>query len=157
MKKIIGGLICIIVITVNVQAQTTIVGKWKLVQFVSPESGVVPIDSIKLKEVLYKERVDAKKDTALVAADTLEVEGLSMQLYNQFSSTLIEYRANKTYVGTFGGTTTTGTYIYNAAKKTITTKPKGKTPKSAVVSFENSMLVFNDKKENIMMYFIKVK
>ncbi|MBL0145348.1 MAG: hypothetical protein IPP48_05935 [Chitinophagaceae bacterium] len=157
MKKI-SFLVCTCVLfAFHLQAQNTIVGKWKLEKMTFPDMGTMHINLNSIKELMYAERTALKKDTALTMVDSIEVEELSTALYNQFSAMRLDYKANKTYSGTFGGTTSTGTYIYNAAKNTLTNKPKNKPVKTTKVVFENGMLVMEDKTENITMYFVRIK
>ncbi len=156
MKKI-ALIVLVSFSTICLNAQNTVIGKWKIAKMSFPEVGVIKIDMDDIKKRLYIDKAEEKKGQTLTVADSINVETMATDLYNQFSTTRIEYRANKTYTGNFGGIITNGTFIYNAAKKLLTTKPKSKPSKTTNVSFENDLLVFEIKEENMVLYFERVK
>jgi hypothetical protein len=157
MKKIVLVLVVFCLQHTTGKAQNTIVGKWKMEKMVFPELGEMLIDSGNIKEMLFKERVGRKKDTALTATDTTELEMATRFLYEQFSTLKIEYKVNKTYTAFYDKENITGTYTYDAASKTIITRPKNKPIKKTKIRFENGRIVIEDKKENLITYLIKVK
>lgn len=133
-----------------------ITGKWKPVKIYSTDLGEMPVEPAALREYAFKKTVEEKNGAPLTAEDTLGVEALVTEMSQQFGSMSTEFKADKTYIARIGTETRTGKYVYDAAKKTLVTYPKGKPARKAKATFVNGLLKLENVGEDMILFMQRV-
>ncbi|MBL7726236.1 MAG: DUF4923 family protein [Dinghuibacter sp.] len=130
-------------------AQNTVVGNWKPLRIVAPGLGEIPVEEGPLREYVYRKTLEDKNGAPLTAEDSSDMEALVMQVSSQFGTMTMTFNANKTYTAQLEGKSVTGRYVYNPAKKLLTTYPKGKPARTAKVAFKNGEMMLENTKEKV--------
>jgi hypothetical protein len=156
MKRTTLFVLVMFLLSAPVVAQNTVVGKWKPVRIKTPQIGEIPVEEGPLRQFAYEKTMEEKKGEPLTAEDSTDVEGLVAQMQNEFASMTMEFKANKSYSGVLQGKTITGTYVYNVAKKILTTKPAGKPARTARVSFLNGEMRLENIGQKVTLYLQRI-
>jgi hypothetical protein len=154
--KIIQLLTFIVLVNNSSIAQNSIVGKWKPIKLSASNMVDMPLEEAKLRDYTYNKTIEEKKGEPLTQEDSTGVENLIIDIISQFEGMTLDFKANKTFITTFEGKTTTGKYIYNIGTKKLTTMPKGKPSKTAIAIFENGLLKMTNTTDKVILYLEKI-
>lgn len=124
----------------SLTAQNTVTGKWKAKKIYSEEMGMMPAERDSLVHYATGLWYLEHPGKTMSSQDSAELCQFADEMAKQFSYMTVEYRANKTYTANGEEGPVSGTYVYNAAKKTLTIKAKGKPAKLISVSFVDGLL-----------------